>query len=267
MLSRMRLMLSTRRLNELMAADKEEIISEYTYISHLLLEPSRCKYGMPSRELVAECFNRRESAFFAALGRKERYSNCFADKQKYNDIVVDYCYSNSGEPSSTGSAYHVRHVYVILICGTSGSGKSTLARELTDYLHFPFEPIQSDWFQRRHEDLTPCPHTVPAGVVPWSRTHCTDSELPGSQDLSRLCNVLREIIHALSTAPNGPQPAIAIHRPRGVYHLQQRWETFNERQVHLIVEGYSVFAEPALLGLSEWQIWLHIGSDTAATRR
>ena len=128
----------------------------------------------------------------------------------------------------------------------------------------PFQAISSDWFQRRSEELPCCPHKASSPDLQWDQKHC--HELPSSFDLNLLHDELIHLSDHLATCSSTSTEAHYLSTPKGYQTLKARKEVGNATAV-IVVEGLVLFAEPALIHLSDDLIWLQACWETAFERR
>lgn len=150
-----------------------------------------------------------------------------------------------------------REVIVVGVCGASGSGKSTLSKYLAEELLCPLEVLGSDmWF--KWASLPPCPHGY-TGKCP---------EIPESQDLLMLCEALSSVVYQLATADNGEVPDIVVNTPMEKHvFLSKTGEQLSDNPVHVIVEGFVIFAESSLVSLCHHLLWLETDCNISCQRR
>ena len=165
-----------------------------------------------------------------------------------------------GRPSSWW-----RQVIVVGVLGPSGAGKSSLCRRLSRKLNCPYESISTDGYVRRKRDLPRCPHRASDPSVQWSQDCCY--ELPCSYDLNGFHDELLLLVKYVAQCKKGdlhPYYMTQLGRQR---KLQPAMDLREGEPVYIIVEGFILFAEPAIVHQVDELVWLHVPWETSCERR
>ena len=160
--------------------------------------------------------------------------------------------------------YQLREVIILGVQGPSGAGKSSLARALCQWLRSPWEPIGTDLYRRHDSNMLCCPHQAPDVGKQWDQEHCF--EFPASYDLNLLHDDIGKLRHLTATA-SGPEPFWLRTPAYGWCALKHTQTLWGSSPMYIIVEGFVLFAEPAIVKQLDVLVWLDIPWELAAERR
>ena len=171
-------------------------------------------------------------------------------------------------PSSLnqGKRYWKREVIVVGVFGASGAGKTSLCRRLSYELNSPFEAISTDWYLRRESDLPPCPHHAADPNMQWCQDRCY--ELPCCYDLNALHDELLTCVSHVAQCKTLNLHPYHFRTPRTRRRrLRPAGEWRDNVPSYIIVEGFILLAEPAIVHQLTKLVWLHVPWDISFTRR
>lgn len=135
---------------------------------------------------------------------------------------------------------------IIGVCGGTGSGKTTLARRLADDLGNDALLLSMDSYYRYHPDLT------------FEQRKGINYDHPDSIDMELLMAQLTEL--RAGNAVDCPVYDFTIHQRTD---MTERMES---RPV-IIIEGILLFADPRLLSLLDYKIFVDCPADVRFIRR
>ena len=149
-----------------------------------------------------------------------------------------------------------RTVRVVGICGMSASGKSTVATTIAAKFGSPVVPIGGDWYFKDSQRFEGCARTA----------HCW--ELPSSVDSALLVAEMTRLIKMLSTCSSLPQEHwLRTTKGRSKQVISEGAVLPGSGPVYVFVEGFLLFADPALVALLYAGLWLDLGFEEGARRR
>ena len=150
-----------------------------------------------------------------------------------------------------------RTVIVIGVLGPSGTGKSSLCQRLSRTLNSPFEPISTDWYLRKPRELPQCIHRASIASMQWNQERCY--ELPCCYDLNGLHDELLKFVNHVAQCKKADLHPYYLRTPRRRRkRLQPAGVLLDNVPTYLIVEGFILFAEPAIVHQLTKLVWLHV---------
>ena len=159
-----------------------------------------------------------------------------------------------------------RQVILVGILGPSGAGKTSLCQRLSRALNSPFEPISTDWYLRKSHDLPRCPHLAADSSMQWNQERCY--ELPCCYDLNGLHDELLNFVNHVAECKKADLHPYYLRTPkRRQRRLQSAGVLLDNEPTYLIVEGFILFAEPAIVNQLNELVWLHVPWQLSCERR
>ena len=221
--------------------DTKEPAEEHTYITHLIHQPAAVNdFSQWAHQAI-------HSVYASRMPMPEAWQRV---------------------PHSSGSRQRSgRRVVLVGVMGPSGVGKSSLCRRLGRALESPFEPIATDWYVRPPADLPRCPHRATDSRLQWSQAKCY--EFPWCYDLNGLHDELLLLVRHVAQCKQTELHPYYLQPPRERRPrlLQKTGEVNEDGPTYLFVEGFVLFAEPALVCQLDELVWLDVPLDISAQRR
>ena len=159
-----------------------------------------------------------------------------------------------------------REVIVLGVLGPSGAGKTSLCQRLSHALNSPFEPISTDWYLRQSQELPRCLHRAADSSMQWSQERCY--EMPSCYDLNGLHDELLKFVNHVAQCKKADLHPYYLRTPRRRRRrLQPAGVLLDNVPTYLIVEGFILFAEPAIVDQLNELVWLHVPWQISCERR
>ena len=241
-----------------MAAETPEKSPDYNYITHLNLQPPSCEDDTQWSNLaLTDCIREK---LFQPSSPSCSHPRAYEPMLATNDDL-------SVVPSFPREfRYQKREVIILAVHGSSGAGKSCLAHQLCHWLQCPWEPIGTDVFRRSYRNLPCCPHQATDPKRQWNQKFCYD--LPASYDLQLLQEELAKLRHVTATSEEGQGEPFWFKTPQyGVLALKRTPYPLVNAPTYIVIEGFVVLAEPAIVSQLDHVVWLQIPWELAAERR
>ena len=168
--------------------------------------------------------------------------------------------------SNRGKRSWQRPVIVVGVLGPSGTGKSSLCQRLSRNLNSPFEPLQTDWYARKPQELPQCIHRSSIPSMQWNQEHCY--ELPCCYDMNGLHDEMLKLVSHMAQCDKADLHPYYLRTPkRRQRRLQSAGELRDHEPAYLIVEGFILFAEPAIVQQLNELVWLKVPWQISCERR